>query len=431
MPHPNAEQTSSMPLGAEAIPPSDEDPSLARRAVILGGGVLATTLAALSLHGAAPDTAFAAQARLLNPPAPAPKEAGLLKGAPEPASSLRWHVPSLDVGSTIMVHLTRGATIATPENTSAADGTTTPADGTITPSDGTTTATDTGVLPEVSVASSGWDSDGVGKHQLYANIETEGMGGARLTVPVGMPSEQERAAIKGIRPQIKSAIAHNVVMTLLLQQSKDATPRDYPREAAELAAKFPHVKYFVLGNEWNSPDFFKHFKDVKEIMRIQYLANKAIHEVRPGVITRGLGLASGYNPERFIKRAAHIADGEYGGWQNVFDWLDEHFYRSLSEDENMVDYLRQFYQGPAYYGEVGWIVGPPSSHPGAVSPAEQALNEISFMQFLAKDPRNRGVGWYLFRNSGNPEDPYKTANVTYKGLELPSYYMMQTTLTGR
>ncbi len=139
MPHPNAEQTPLMPIGAEAAPLGNDGPSLARRALIMVDGALA------------------AQAHLLHPPAPAPKEAGMLKDASESAPLLKWHVPSLDAGSTIMSHVTRAA-VGTPEDTptiGTVDGTTTPADGTVTPADGTTPV-DSGVLPQVGVSRWRW-----------------------------------------------------------------------------------------------------------------------------------------------------------------------------------------------------------------------------------------------------------------------------------
>jgi hypothetical protein len=281
--------------------------------------------------------------------------------------------------------------------------------------------------PEVGIASSGWNSDDGGSHRLYADTAEEGMQAVRLTLPVNNPGPY----MPDIRAQINSAIANGQEPVINLQQSRTDTPSTYPQKAAQLAATLPRVDDFVLGNEWNSPYFSNRNLTVEDVVRLTYLTNKDVHAVRPDAKTRGLALASGFGQVAFMAAATPIANQEFGGWQNVFDAVDWHEYHSLEMDEQIVKADEQYYDGPAYLGEIGWKVSRATDSPGAVSETQQAVNEVSLIDDLSEDPQIKGIYFYLYQNSSDPTDPFKMANVLANGTKLLSFFSLQSKLTGQ
>jgi hypothetical protein len=154
----------------------------------------------------------------------------------------------------------------------------------------------------------------------------------------------------------------------------------------------------------------------------------AIHSARPDAQTRGFALASGYDPLGFLESADQIAERDFGGLSNIMDKLDVHLYRTLPKDLQMLQVYEELYTGPIVVGELGWITNDPG-HPGSVSPSEQALNEIGFLNAVAQDPQIESA--LLFRYRANRSDPFDTANVAADGSKRPAYYALQSTLTQR
>ncbi len=265
-------------------------------------------------------------------------------------------------------------------------------------------------MPNVGVATGSWNDDGLGYHTLFENVAAEGMNEVRLNY----------TGLKEMRAEVTSARANDIEPVISLPDTLS------PQQAAQLATQLPRVDQFIIGNEVNSPLF----SDLTPDQYVHLLAatTAAIHSARPDAQTRGFALASGYDPLGFLESSNQIAEQDFGGLQNIMDKLDIHLYRTLPKDLQMIQAYEEIYTGPIVIGELGWITGDPD-HPGSVSPSEQVINEISFLNAAAQDPQIESA--LFFRYRANRSDPFDTANVAPDGLKRPAYYALQATLTER
>lgn len=274
---------------------------------------------------------------------------------------------------------------------------------------------------EVGVATGSWNDDGLGHHTICRDVAAAGEQQIRFNLVLSGPKHPWRE----MRAEINSCLAHGVEPIVSLPPALPA------EQAANVVTHLPRLDEVVYGNEPNSPLFSGNHKPVPPRQYVTDLAKayQAMHRVRPGITVDGFALASGYQPLAYFEACKNIADAHFGGLDNVRDINDIHLYHSMDTDlSDLQAFEAVDPTGVWRIGETGFIVND-QGHPGAVTQAEQAINEVSLITHLELDPKVIAVNWFRYRSS--PTDPFDTANVSPRGFKRPAYYMLRSTLTGQ
>jgi hypothetical protein len=383
MSNPTSPETSTQPVIEETAELSGNMP-LSRKLANLGRAALAVTCASLVLLHA--ETATASSNPIVEP------------GPPIPALSSSAH--QID-------------TIATQPN-SVLLSSAHQADAIVTPTL-VPPQTDPTVYsgPVEGVATDGWYDDGLGYHTLFKDMAAAGLHEARLAL---LLNEHQRPS-QEMRAEMASAHANDIAPVIGLPENMS------PGEAAKIAVLLPGVSQFVYDNE-PKRSIITPYEYVHKLAHM----TAAIHAVRPDVQIRGFALASGDDPIGYLTESERIADRDFGGLENIMDGLDVHLYRSLTKDLEMIQMYIELYGGPIYVGEYGWIVGDPD-HPGSVSLAEQAYNEVALRTALIAYPQVKSLDMYRFVSQS--WDPFDTANISPSHVFRLAYFMLQTNLMSR